>query len=114
MTKPIFIWQKQKPIMKFDSGKIVYLESDKNYTRFYFPDKTFLIVRSSLQAALEKLPEDMFVRIHDSIAVSILYVEKIYKDHLVLSYGPGQETKTIGKPYYYRVLVQLNVIGRHD
>jgi len=95
--KPIFVWQKQKPIKRIDPEKVLYLQTKGNYTRLYFPDKSFLIVRSSLFAALKKLPLDMFIRINESTAVSIYHIE---------------ETKTIGRPYYHSVLEQLNVIGK--
>ena len=108
MNKPIFVWQKQKPIKRIDPEKVLYLETKGNYTRLYFPDKSFLVVRSSLFAALKKLPPDMFIRIHDSMAVSVYHIDNIRRDYLALA----GETKSIGKPYYSSVLEQLNVIGK--
>jgi DNA-binding LytR/AlgR family response regulator len=108
MMKPIFIWQKQKPIKRIDPEKVLYLATKGNYTRLYFPDKSFLIVRSSLFAALKKLPEGMFIRINDSMAVSVYHIDDIRRDYLVLA----GESRTIGKPYYSSVLKQLNVIGK--
>jgi len=108
MMKPIFIWQKQKPIKRIDPEKVLYLQTKGNYSRLYFPDKSFLIVRSSLFAALKKLPPDMFIRINESMAVSIYHIDNIRRDYLVLA----GETKTIGRLYYHSVLEQLNVIGK--
>ncbi len=87
---------------------MIYLATKGNYTRLYFPDKSFLIVRSSLFTALKKLPPDMFIRIHDSVAVSVYHIDNIRRDHLVIA----GETKTIGRLYYHSVLEQLNVIGK--
>jgi DNA-binding LytR/AlgR family response regulator len=70
-------------------------------------------LRSSLNGAMEKLPEGMFIRIHESTAVSVSYIVEIYKEYVVLS-GLEKETKTIGKTFYYSVLDALRVIGRHD
>ena len=109
MNKPIFVWQKQKPIKRIDPEKVLYLKTTGNYTKLYFlPDKSFLIVRSSLFAALKKLPPDMFIRINDSMAVSVFYIDNIYRDHLEIAGG----SESIGKPYYNLVLKQLNVIGK--
>ncbi len=108
MMKPIFIWQKQKPIKRIDPENVLYLATKGNYTRLYFPDKSFLVVRSSLFAALKKLPEGMFIRISDSMAVSVYHIDNIRKYYLVLA----GETKTIGRPYFSSVLEQLNVIGK--
>src|SRR6201989_1219118 len=79
MMKPVFISQKQKPIKKIDAGTIVYLFTKGNYTKIYFADQSFWEVRSSLYGALRKLPEGMFVRISESTAVSIYYIDSIYK-----------------------------------
>ena len=114
MMKPIFIWQIKTPIKKIDPENVLYLATKGNYTRLYFPDKSFLVVRSSLFAALKKLPAGMFVRINDSTAVSIYYIDSIYRDYLVLvskSEKPG-EIKPIGRAYFSSVLEQLNVIGK--
>ena len=114
MMKPIFIWQKQTPIKKIDPGTVVYLWTKGNYTRLYFPDKSFWEVRSSLQSALEKLPEDMFLRINESTAVSIYYIDSIYRDYLVLAgeSEESRESKPIGRPYYNEFIKKLNVIGK--
>ena len=50
----------------------------------------------------------MFIRINDSMAVSIYHIDNIRREYLVLA----GETKTIGRPYYLSVLEQLNVIGK--
>ncbi len=114
MMKPVFIWQKQTPIKKIDPRTVVYLYTKGNYTELYFPDKSFWKVRSSLYGALQKLPEDMFVRISDTTAVSIYYIDSIYRDYLVLV-GKSEEpkdSKPISKRYYSSVIKQLNVIGK--
>jgi len=114
MMKPVFIWQKQTPIKKIDPGTVVYLHTKGNYTKIYFPDKSFWEVRSSLYAALKKLPEGMFVRINESTAVSIYYIDSIYRDYVVLA-GKSEEhreIKPIGRPYYVEIIKWLNVIGK--
>jgi DNA-binding LytR/AlgR family response regulator len=111
--KPIFIRQIKTPIKKIDPGTVVYLHTKQNYTTLYFSDKSSWKVRSSLFAALKKLPAGMFVRINDSTAVSIYYIDSIYRDYLVLvskSEKPG-EIKPIGRAYYKNIVEFLNVIG---
>jgi len=56
----------------------------------------------------------MFVRISDTTAVSIYYIDSIYRDYLFLvgkSEEP-KESKPISKRYYSSVIKQLNVIGK--
>jgi DNA-binding LytR/AlgR family response regulator len=114
MMKPVFISQKQTPIKKIDPGTVVYLHTKGNYTKLYFADKSFWEVRSSLYGALKKLPEEMFVRISESTAVSIYYIDSIYRDYLVLvgRADEPRETKTIGTTYYKALIKYLDVIGK--
>ena len=52
----------------------------------------------------------MFIRIHDSIAVSIYHMNYIARDHLVVA----EESQPIGKRYYNSVIKQLDVIGKDN
>jgi hypothetical protein len=56
----------------------------------------------------------MFLRINESTAVSIYYIDSIYRDYLVLvgESEESRETKPIGKPYYRKFIEDLKVIGK--
>jgi hypothetical protein len=56
----------------------------------------------------------MFVRISETTAVSIYYIDSIYKDNVVLvgKANETRETKTIGTPYYKALIKYLGVIGK--
>ena len=83
MMKPIFIRQITDTHKKNRSWNSGVSATKENYTTLYFPDKSSWEMRSSLFAALKKLPEGMFVRINDSTAVSVYHIDNI-RNYLVL------------------------------
>jgi two-component system response regulator LytT len=103
--KPIFVWQNRKLIRVFPED-VVGLRIDENYTKIYINEESSITIRSTLTSALEKLPEDMFIRVHKKFAVSILYIESIANDHLII----GKEAIPIGRQYKKALLYKLNII----
>ena len=85
---------------------MICLSTEGNYTRIYLANKTFYLVRSSLSAALEKLPPDIFIKIHRSFVASVYHISSIHKDYLVVR----NETLPIAKQYYRPLLAKLNII----
>lgn len=65
------------------------------------------MVRSSLDAALQLLSSERFVRIHRSFAVSIDHVVEITKDS-VLMYDAELP---VARKYYPELLKRIKVIG---
>jgi two-component system, LytTR family, response regulator len=68
--------------VRIDINRILFVEADDNYVTFYETDKK-TIVRMTLGAALDKLSDTRFIRIHKSYVVSLPKVEKI-EPHQVL------------------------------
>ena len=64
------------------------------------------MVRSTLSGALSKLPPEIFIKIHRSLAASIYFIEAIDKNQLIV----GGEPIPISKQYYGSILEQLNII----
>jgi DNA-binding LytR/AlgR family response regulator len=48
----------------------------------------------------------MFIRVHKKFAVSILYIESIANDHLII----GKEAIPIGRQYKKALMWKLNII----
>jgi DNA-binding LytR/AlgR family response regulator len=103
--KPVFVYQ-DKVLVKIKPEEIVGLSTEDNYTKIVFSDKSNIMVRSTLASALKKLPSELFIRVHRGIAVSILYIDTIDRDHLTI----GTEAVPIAKLYYKSVIDQLNII----
>jgi DNA-binding LytR/AlgR family response regulator len=103
--KPFFVYQ-DKALVKIKSEDIISLLAEDNYTKIFLPGNSFYLVRSTLSSALKNLPSELFIKIHRSIAVSILYIETINRDHLIVCNKPVP----IAKQYYKSVLKQLTII----
>lgn len=103
--KPFFVYQ-DKALVKIKPEEVVCLATEENYTKIFLPNNSFYHVRTTLSGALKKLPSELFIRIHRSIAVSILYIETINRDHLIIC----NEPVPIAKEYYKSLIDQLNII----
>lgn len=58
------------------SADIGWIAADRDYMRLCLPDRTYLI-HEAMQSLLERLPADMFIRIHRSAAVRRDFVRDI-------------------------------------
>ncbi|TCI93138.1 LytR/AlgR family response regulator transcription factor [Tenacibaculum sp. M341] len=64
-------------IIRFDT--LMYCQSDKGYTTFYLEDKKSYIASKPIKEFEEQLPDEMFVRTHQSYVVNLKYVDKFDK-----------------------------------
>lgn len=73
-----------------DSNNIMHCESDDYYTRFFFTDKTSLLISKTLKEVEEMLAGHNFIRVHKSHLVNISYIisfDKSTGGNLVLEDG---------------------------
>ena len=105
MLKPFFVWQ-NKELIRINPEEVICLSTDRNYTRIYLSNNSCYLVRSTLAGALKKLPGDMFIKVHRSYAVSILYIDTLAKDHLTID----GNSIPIGRQFYKSVIDKLNII----
>lgn len=105
MLKPFFVWQ-NKVLKNINPAEVMCLATEGNYTRILLSDKTHVMVRSSLSSALKKLPGEIFIKVHRSVAASVYFIDNVARDHLTV----GGVTIPVGRQYYKQVIDQLNVI----
>ncbi|HMH33417.1 MAG TPA: LytTR family DNA-binding domain-containing protein [Puia sp.] len=105
MLKPFFVRDK-KVLKRIDPEQVMCLEAGRNYTWIYLSDGTAHLVRSTLSGTLKKLPSDIFIKIHRSLAVSVFFINDIARDHLII----GEKSIPIGRQYYSSAIRQLNII----
>ncbi|WP_205510020.1 LytTR family DNA-binding domain-containing protein [Longitalea arenae] len=105
MLKPFFVWQ-NKILKNINPAEVMCLLTEGNYTKIILSNKSYFMVRSSLSSALKKLPTDIFIKTHRSIAASIYFIDNVSRDHLTV----GGEPIPIARQYYKRVIDQLNII----
>lgn len=62
-------------------AEIYFIEADHVYARVVLSDKSVLI-RKSLNQVLEKLSDNMFIRVHKSFVVNITRIQKVNGTHI--------------------------------
>ena len=103
-----FFYKKDGILQRISLDEILLLEASENYVRF-FGHSVQYIVRTTLEAALNKLPRNMFARINRSQAIRIDQIETIEKDHLtLLTVKDGGFP--VSKKYYRSLLAKVNII----
>ena len=83
MMVPFFIW-KDKNLKKIDVMTITALETTGNYTKVFFSDATYDMVRVSMKNALKLLPPNIFIRVSRKCAVSIYFINEIRQDEIII------------------------------
>lgn len=82
-----FIFLKvDKKMLKVFLDEIIFMESLKDYLRIYTHDNE-MVVHYTLTKLLENLPEDEFIRIHRSYAISLKKVNAIEGNQVELKNG---------------------------
>ncbi len=69
-------------VIKLDELK--YCKSDKGYTTFYIENSKNIIVSKPLKFFIDKLPEDRFVRTHQSCVVNLNFIDKYDKSGIIV------------------------------
>lgn len=76
-SEPETLWLKvDKKMVSIAPRDIIYLQSLKDYVRVVTSDKK-VIIYHTLQALMNKLPHDKFLRIHKSYAVQVAKISSI-------------------------------------
>jgi two-component system, LytTR family, response regulator len=79
---------------KVNYNEIKIIEGLKDYIKIYVNDK-MLITKSTIKYMENKLPKDLFVRVHKSYIISINKIDKIEYNHIFI----GQNKIPIGMQY---------------
>lgn len=99
-------------LKKIQPEDVIAISSEKNYIKIFVTNKQYYLVRSTLTAALKKLPPDLIKRIHQRLAVSVNYADFIAKDHLQIE---GEENPIpISRQHYRAFINSLNIVGGDD
>jgi DNA-binding LytR/AlgR family response regulator len=94
-------------LTKVNIDEIVAISVIKNNNLKFLLIEGSYVVRSPLYAALKRLPPKQFIRVHDSHAVSIRFINKIMKTSLLLN---GNEIEIAVSKRYYNELKKKVVI----
>jgi DNA-binding LytR/AlgR family response regulator len=82
-------------LMKINIDEILYIEGLDDYIRIYQTDNTQVVVRITMKAILEKLPQPDFIRVHRSYIVPFNRIDLVRNKILFIS----QKEIPISKSY---------------
>jgi DNA-binding LytR/AlgR family response regulator len=105
--QPIFLRQ-DGVLKRMDTDEIILLEVDDNYVKFHTAD-SFLMVRTSLEGALSRLPANHFLKTHRTYAVSINHILEIAREYVTLA--GISDPIPISRQYYPDFMKRLTIIG---
>jgi DNA-binding LytR/AlgR family response regulator len=70
-------------MVKIIIADIQYLEADRNYCQIFTQNNTYLLV-NTLKNMEDKLPTEVFQRIHRSYIVNLNYVDEVAQNHITV------------------------------
>lgn len=88
----IIINKPQKTIEIYDNrsihllqvDKILYMQSERNYLTIYLHELPKLIIRKKMDDLLKQLPNDLFLKVHQSYAINTQWIEHININYAVI------------------------------
>lgn len=83
LSDRIFVRYKEKMI-KILLADILYMEADRNYSRIFTGTKEYLL-SITLKAIEEKMPVQLFMRIHRSYLVNIGQVDEVTESNIMIA-----------------------------
>jgi DNA-binding LytR/AlgR family response regulator len=98
MLRQHFFYRKDGLLKQIAIDDIIFLEADNNYTKFQEMNN-FHYIRITLNAALSLLPENKFLRIHRSYAVSLDHIDQLGRESVTFTAIPNLELP-VSRQYY--------------
>jgi DNA-binding LytR/AlgR family response regulator len=83
LSDRIFVRHKEK-MVKIMLSDILYIEADRNYSRIFTHTKEYLL-SITLKTIEERLPIQLFQRIHRSYLINILHVDEVAESHAMIA-----------------------------
>jgi DNA-binding LytR/AlgR family response regulator len=107
MLTPCIFFRHKGALEKVNIAEIVLIEAKKNYIKFWLTEKNY-VIRSTLQAAMNRLPEKQFIRVHRSWVVSVNFIGTIEKERLLLI---DYETEIpVSRQIYPEIIKQITIL----
>lgn len=83
LSDRIFVRYKEKMI-KIMLADILYMEADRNYSRFFTKDREYLL-SITLKTIEEKMTMQLFMRIHRSYLINISHVDEVAESYVMIA-----------------------------
>lgn len=85
LSSPNFIFVKSDyENIKLNFGDIKYFEGLKDYIKIFSTSHKPILTLSNFKKIEEKLPEDLFIRVHRSYIVSLKYINSVQRNRILI------------------------------
>lgn len=101
LSDRIFIKYKEK-ILKIMLDEILYIEAERNYSRI-FTQKKQHVLSITLKVIEDKLPVNLFQRVHRSYVINLKHVDEVAEQHVTI----GQFSIPLGSGMKAQLLERL-------
>ncbi|GAO42746.1 LytTR family DNA-binding domain-containing protein [Flavihumibacter petaseus] len=105
VNRLIYFWV-DRELIGVDPAHIIVLQADKAYTIVHLISNTSFQANGTLNTVLNKLPPDVFIRVHRSFAVALPYILKVNKKFVTM----GKTDIAVGAQYYPDLVSKLAII----
>lgn len=86
LSDRIFVRHKEK-MLKIMLADILFIEAERNYSRIFTGNKEYLL-SITLKTIEEKLPVNLFQRVHRSFVINIMHVDEVADHHAMIAQKP--------------------------
>lgn len=98
-------------LVKLRYNDILYIEALENYILVCTVDAKYT-VHFTMKSIEEKLPSDIFKRVHRSYVVNFKRIKEIEGNYIILNTGKDKVSIPIGKSYKAKLYNDLNLISK--
>ncbi len=110
-TKGIFIKSSSSSFIRLLYDDILWIEALENYVVINTAKEKHTI-HFTMKALLNKLPNEIFKRIHRSFIVNIDKVNLIEDNMIILKYDGSKKSIPIAKSYKDKLLKEINIVSK--
>lgn len=104
LSDRIFIRHKEK-MLKLMLADILFIEADRNYSRIFTAGKEYLL-STTLKTIEQKLPLQLFQRVHRSYIINLLHVEEVGEHQVRI----GQKQIPLGQGMREQLLQRMQTL----
>lgn len=89
--------------VKLFISEITYIEGLKDYLKINLSTGKYILTLSNFKTLLEKLPEKLFIRVHNSYVVNLTYVDSVQRNRILINNMRIPISESYKKPFFDRL-----------
>jgi DNA-binding LytR/AlgR family response regulator len=89
--------------VKIFVSEITYIQGLKDYLRINLTNGRYILTLSNFKSLLDKLPEKLFIRVHNSYVVNLSYVDSVQRNRVVMDATRIPISESYKKTFFERL-----------